>query len=598
LGLPSACKLCVIIAFPNGPGLAIHSVAASSSGGMEMPKSWGRVLLVVMCFGVVANSSGQPPDNVKQTRLRGCLNRGSGEFILATDYQHAYRLTGDTSALSELLDPWTKEVSLLGIEDHSTDPQPTFKVIKLVRVFERPKPQLSPAFGDSSKWVTERNPEYGVQFEHPDSMSIVPATEAGTERSNFVAKDGAIALGSFWIPREIYPGSNFSGGGFSLSVNPEIANMESCNVFGYSDPKHFSSETLGGIRYAEMPGFDAASNTNYETHYFHTFQNGRCYEIAIEVAYFNTGVIDDGGCTIPEIQEADKMRLIDPLVASVSFFRPATGGAAVEPKSDREPKVTSFSASSETADDVMNRGLITFSWTTEEADYVEFTYTCPNPSDVDRRGISSMVIAEDFSIRYCKNTDSFKTYSTNNFYHSPNSSAQMGFGYFDHEDPTSVVVTITPFSHGAAYADSSKSLTVTVNPYNPFQRGIPRETRNMTLAYAPGANGAQDYQQGSPMTIMWTDSRAQDPCVNLYLVRDNDLMRDNGAGGETYLLQINGTLEIGCLKPASKGVYTWTVTSKYLGTSFRVLARTPGGTSGTLGTRFNIVRAQSDGQRE
>jgi hypothetical protein len=196
-----------------------------------------------------------------------------------------------------------------------------------------------------------------------------------------------------------------------------------------------------------------------------------------------------------------------------------------------------------------------------------------------------VVISEDGPNRYCQNTPSFKTYSAGHFYHSPNSSAVMGFGYFNHDDPTSVVVTITAFTHGAAYPGSSKSLTVTISPYNPFPRGVPTDTRNITLAYAPSAEGTQVYEQGSPLTITWTDERIQDPCVNLYLVQDN------GRGGENYLLQINGNHEIGCLKPSSSGSYTWTVTSKYSGFRFRVLARTPGGTSGTLGAPFNIVKS-------
>ena len=92
------------------------------------------------------------------------------------------------------------------------------------------------------------------------------------------------------------------------------------------------------------------------------------------------------------------------------------------------------------------------------------------------------------------------------------------------------------------------------------------------------------------MTIVWTDARTQDPCVNLYLVRD-DL-----AGGENYLLQINGRREIGCLKPSSNGSYIWTVSAKYEGSNFRILAGTPGGTSSTLGPAFEITAKSTSRQ--
>jgi hypothetical protein len=337
-----------------------------------------------------------------------------------------------------------------------------------------------------------------------------------------------------------------------------------------------------------MDGGSAAMGTWYSDYYFHIFQNGLCYELAFELVEFNAHNADTG-CNIPLLSQENNLNLIKPLIASVSFF-PPTVLPARESNPQSAPRVTEFAASSQTAD-VANRGLITFSWSTQDTDYVEFTYSCPNPLDIEQRGVSSVVISENGPNRYCKNTESFKTFSSGHFYHSPDSSAQIGFGYFNHDDPTSVTVTITPFSHGAAYPDSGKSLTVTVNPYNPFQRGVPTDTRNMTLTYPPGADGTRSYQQGSSLTIHWTDARMQDPCVNLYLVQNN------GAGGENYLLQINGTLEIGCLKPSSSGSYTWTVSTKYSGSGFRVLASTPGGISGTLGPSFNIIKNPPDARR-
>jgi len=212
---------------------------------------------------------------------------------------------------------------------------------------------------------------------------------------------------------------------------------------------------------------------------------------------------------------------------------------------------------------------------------VELSFTCPNPAEVESGGVSSLVISEDGPNRYCENTASFETSAPYRIFHSPNSTAQLGFGLFNHDDPTSVIVTITPFADGKAYPAADKSLIFTVNPNDPFPRGVPTETRNMTLSYVPSQSG-EGYTRGSPMTIVWTDERAQDPCVNLYLVRDNS------TGGEDYLLQINGKREIGCLKPSSNGSYIWTVSSKYSGFGFRILARTPGGTSGALGPVFEI----------
>ena len=538
-------------------------------------------VILLLCLAAAAISRGQT-DEKAQTTLTGCVIASSGDNLLFADGQNEYLLTGDTSALNKLLGAaGTIEVRLRGSADTPVAAQPAFKVAEVLGVVERPKAKLSPAWGDTSQWQVKRNLHFGVEFKHPMASPVLENSAASETLgdTNFVAADGAVPLGGFSIPREIYPDSNFVGGGFALSVNPEIANRPSCEMFGRFDPDNLSSLSVGHIRYNEVQDAEGAAGTSYETRYFHTFQNGLCYELAFEAARFATANADNG-CMIAELQEEDVKAIVKPILKSVSFFR-SEAKAKTRPEKSLRPEVTSFTASSNTADDVENRGLITVAWSTQGTDYVELSFTCPNPAEVESGGVSSLVISEDGPNRYCENTASFETSAPYRIFHSPNSTAQLGFGLFNHDDPTSVIVTITPFADGKAYPAADKSLIFTVNPNDPFPRGVPTETRNMTLSYVPSRSG-EGYTRGSPMTIVWTDERAQDPCVNLYLVRDNS------TGGEDYLLQINGKREIGCLKPSSNGSYIWTVSSKYSGFGFRILARTPGGTSGALGPVFEI----------
>jgi len=547
-------------------------------------------VVVILCFAA-AKSRGQSLGEKAQTTVVGCVIAGSGDQKLFADGQHEYVLTAETPALEESLKATdNKQMRLRGFVDDSAGPQPTFEVTQVLGMVERPKPKISPGWADAAKWQTKRNRHYGVEFKHPAESPVVENSQAGVtlEETNFVAADGTIPLGGFPIPRETYPDSNFVGGGFALSVNPEITNRASCEQFGDFDPRSFSTRKIRHVRYTEMESGDAAMGTGYERQYFHTFQNGQCYEFAFEVARFATASADDG-CMISELQEEDVTALVAPILERVSFPR-AEAKLKAPPRKKMKPNVDSFTASSNAADDLANRGVITVTWSTQGADYVEFSYTCPNPGEVESGGISSLVISEDGPNHYCQNTSSFKTYPSDRMFHSPNSSAKLGFGFFNHDDPTSVIVTITPFANGKAYPAASKSLLFTVNPYDPFPRGVPTETRNMTVSYVPSQSGGQSYAQGSLMTIVWTDARTQDPCVNLYLVRD-DL-----AGGENYLLQINGRREIGCLKPSSNGSYIWTVSAKYEGSNFRILAGTPGGTSSTLGPAFEITAKSTSRQ--
>ena len=548
---------------------------------------------LVVCTPVHAQLKESPStspsqsDTSTETTLKGCLSSSPNGFQLATASAEGwFVLTGKTAGLEKYVN---RELTLEGTRGDDIliegffKPFPSFVVSRIVEVSDRQNPKLDASFANTASWKTERNNRHGVKFAYPATVNVVESADT-TAGSNFVTQEGAEIVANLGIPGTAYANANLLGGSFTIYVNHLVTNRESCMQFGqlWSQREPPVSYTVGNLTYTMAERGSAAMGTWYNDYQFHTFQDGLCYELAFQLVEFNAHN-SDTACNIPLLSPEDNFNLIKPLMATVSFFSPAMKPARVS-DSRGVPQVTEFTASSQTADYVANRGQITFSWKTEDADYVEFTYTCLDPADAEEGGVSNVVISEDGPNRYCLNTGSFKTRSTGPINHSPNSSANIGFGYFNHDDPTSVVVTITPYSHSEAYPTSSKSITVVVNPYNPFPMGIPTETRNMTLAYLPGVDGSENYPQGSPLTITWTDERAQDPCVNLYLVQDNS------ADGEKYLLQINGKREIGCLKPATRGSYTWTVTNKFLGSGFRVLARTPGGTSGTLGLPFNIVK--------
>jgi hypothetical protein len=109
-----------------------------------MQRKGRGVLVAVSLFAVAINCAGQTNAHKNPTTLRGCLTGGSNEFSLTIDDQHSYRLTGSISRLDALLITGTREVKLEGFEGGASDSQPMFKVTKIVEVFERRKPQLSP----------------------------------------------------------------------------------------------------------------------------------------------------------------------------------------------------------------------------------------------------------------------------------------------------------------------------------------------------------------------------------------------------------------------------------------------------------------------
>ena len=298
----------------------------------------------------------------------------------------------------------------------------------------------------------------------------------------------------------------------------------------------------------------------------HTFQNGLCYELNFTLLEYDTS--DQGlRCAVASLSKGDEWALVQPVLRAVSFVRPTV--PITPAHSEAVPKVISFTSSSAVSDDVTTPHGITFSWSTENADYIELTYSCAKSV---RDGI---VISEEVGGRDCGS----RLIPTFPFKRSPNGSVKVNFENDHQDDPVPVLVTITPFSHAIAYKDSTRSLTVMVDPWNPFPKGANTGARNIALSYLPGSTA---YRQGSSMTIQWTDTRKGDPCVNLFLVQDD-------ANGVPVYRSRAG--ERKCLTPASTGSYTWQIPLKYSGPGFRIYAGAPGGDSWALGSRFEIVRS-------
>jgi hypothetical protein len=255
------------------------------------------------------------------------------------------------------------------------------------------------------------------------------------------------------------------------------------------------------------------------------------------------------------------------LLGEVSFVPPEP--PIVREDSAGSPRVNSFAASP-AVNEVAQRGEATFSWSTQNVDFIELSYKCPS-------GAAVMTILEGQQGRGCGNSLD----QTFPLKRSPNGSVTVNFGNFDQDDPVPVVVTLTAFNGGILDHALSKSVTVSVPPWNPLPQGAHMGAQNMTLAYVRGTGDAKRYGQGSSMTIRWTDAEKREPCVNLFLVQEDE------HGVVAYRGRF-GTRT--CQTPASAGTYTWQLPKRYLGSGFHVYAAAPGGTSWALGDRFEIVR--------
>jgi hypothetical protein len=501
------------------------------------------------------DQAAQTPGAGKAVSLIGCLDSG---FQFTDKEGNLHQLVGATSGLNKYVGA---VIQVEGTVSESAEPLPSFHVMSVRQISRAAAPQLSAAFRNEATWRAEENQRYGLKFSHPVDFTTREDSDAENE-SNFPIQDGSVLLGSFDFP-DIYKETNFRGGHFNLFVNPKIRNRESCEQFGRSDPKDVTLTTIGSVRFVVSRDGGAAAGTAYVDRDFHIFRNGLCYEFGFEFGEVNTRNYDLW-CTIPSLSDEDEWNVVRPLLGEVSFVQPEP--PIIRENSAGAPKVNSFNAT-QTINSITKLSETTFSWSTQNFDFIELSYKCPS-------GSNGMVIAEGGEQRGCGNSldQSFP------IKRSPNGSVAVNLANFDHDDPVPVVVTMTPFSGAIPDRDLSKSVTVSVGPWNPLLHGAHTGTQNMTLGYADGAT--KRYRQGSSMAIRWTDTEKRDPCVNLFLVQDNeqDVVEYRARFGERK-----------CQTPASGGTVSWQLPQRYRGSGFRIYAVTPGDGSWALGERFEIV---------
>jgi hypothetical protein len=400
---------------------------------------------------------------------------------------------------------------------------------------------------------------YGVKFVYPSAYNFEAEHYAYLANPDFANDEGAVILGTVEMPATLYPGTNFSGGEFAVSVSPAITNIAACHQFASGAPE--STVTAKGILYSIANNGTGGMGHWQSYKILHTYQNGFCYEFMFEIDGYNRGNLEDPS-SVQEFSDAPKIQ--DTLLAGISFFMPA---AKPPLQTAGRPKILSFSPSSDAAG-VGIHNSITFSWTSQNVDYVRLQFSCAQ---------GAVIVADGYGAQ----CGSYAT-SPNQ---SPDDSKKVIFGNSNlnspEESPISVTVTLVPFANGVAYADLSKSVTITIPPYNAFPGGVPTSDVKMSLTVQPTANGQFRFAHGSAMNLRWAVDATVPlaPCVNLYLVRDNK------EGGETYVYKLSQP----CLGPrGGNGSFSWTIPKNFSGDGFRILGVTPGGMARALSHPFSI----------
>ncbi len=369
--------------------------------------------------------------DVKETTVLGCLSNQGGEYTLTDASGTLYQLPGDRG-----LDPYVGHEVSIGGTTPVAAAEPTITVTEVKDVLDPSAPIASFAASD---WKTSSNKAYGFSLQYPTSFNLLEASELRKDL-NFANSNGAASLLSVEIPDEIYPGTNFRGGYFTVGVNPSIANGQACGQFGYADPQFVSLRSVHGVKYSQAVEGEGAAGTAYQYYYLHTYQNNLCYEFKLEVAAVNTGAFDLP-CSISLISRHNKEDLLDSFLSRISFSRPTL--AASSQHRVLKPAVTAFTATAHSAEHSME---VTVNWTTQGVDYVHLEFECNN----------NLVVTGASDYLECGSS------SNRNF--SPSGTATFLVSNPKGRGPVPFVVRMEAFSHGAAIPSLNKSASVPVAP--------------------------------------------------------------------------------------------------------------------------------------
>src|SRR5580704_16560868 len=210
----------------------------------------------------------------------------------------------------------------------------------------------------------------GVYFQYPRNYALKTGAAAnelvfsGPVPMDFV-QPGGVALAAVAVPDSTYPNSDLASAFFNVSVNKTLT-AEHCSEFSVPQPNPASpgDPTIQATAQVTTPPIsklklmigdmelDSAENNStgelnngtreQASKYYHVFQNGACYEFALNVA--NTK-LDTPTTTKPSPNHIDRnevFRRLEQILASVKI-NPATA-----PEVDAEVKTSAQPASAET----------------------------------------------------------------------------------------------------------------------------------------------------------------------------------------------------------------------------------------------------------
>jgi len=198
--------------------------------------------------------------------------------------------------------------------------------------------------------VTYSDANSGLSFLYPRKFTLTSGDKAQPQLAtvsrneapmNFVQPGGA-TVATVALPGGSYPGTDFASAFFNVNVNRSVSEQE-CAHFAFVDTRNADGEPvdaekvkIGSTDMEMTSDFSANAIKQAETQYYHSYENGACYEYVLGLG--TEGFATEGG--IEHVNRDEVFAKLRKILASVKI-------KPVETELGAEPSIATIAAGKE-----------------------------------------------------------------------------------------------------------------------------------------------------------------------------------------------------------------------------------------------------------
>ena len=175
--------------------------------------------------------------------------------------------------------------------------------------------------------VTYSDANSGVSFLYPRKFALTSGDKAQPQLAgmsdvpmNFV-QPGGVAVATVALPGGSYPGTDFESAFFNVNVNRSVSEQE-CEHFAFVDTRNADGEPvdaekvkIGSTDMEMTSNFSASVIAQAETQYYHSYENGACYEYVLGLG--TEGFATEGG--IEHVNRDEVFAKLEKILATVKI---------------------------------------------------------------------------------------------------------------------------------------------------------------------------------------------------------------------------------------------------------------------------------------